>query len=58
MVDPKRFTPKKKLVIYIEAFIKLYNSKNNSQVYEIHAIVELEKMWTMTIKILCNLNTY
>lgn len=43
IVDLKQFIVKNKLIIYTRAFIELYISKNYSQVYEIHEIVELEK---------------
>ena len=55
MVDPKRFTPKGKLVIYIEALVELYNRRNHSQVHEIYGIVELEKMCASIAKNLRNL---
>ena len=50
LADPEQFTPKSKPVIYTEALIELYNWKNRGQVYEIHGIVELEKMRILIAK--------
>ncbi len=44
VADPKRFTLKNKPVTYTRAFVELYNWRNHGQVYEIHGIIELEKM--------------
>ncbi len=50
VVDPERFTDKGKPIIYIGAFVELYNWRNRGQVHEIHGIVELEKMRTSMAK--------
>ncbi len=48
IVDLEQFIDKGKSITYIKAFVELYNWKNYGQVYEIHGIVELEKMCTCT----------
>ncbi len=57
-MDPERLTDKGKLITYIGAFVKLYNWRNRRQVYEIHRMVELEKMRTSTAKYLHNLGAH
>lgn len=44
MADSKQFTLKGKPVIYIRAFVELYNQKNNGQVYDMHWMIKLEKI--------------
>ncbi len=44
VANPEWFTPKGKLVTYIEALVELYNWKNRGQVDKIHGMIELEKM--------------
>ncbi len=44
VADPKQFTPKGKSVIYTGAWVELYNWRNYGQVYEIHGMIELEKI--------------
>lgn len=34
IANPKLFTLKNKLIIYIKVFVELYNRKNYEQVYE------------------------
>lgn len=58
MADPKRFTPKDKLVTYTGVFVKFSNQRNCRQVYEIHEIIELEKIHALTIDNPCNLSAY
>ena len=58
VADLKQFTDKNKLIIYIKAFVELYNWRNRKQVYEIHRIVELEKIHALTTKHLCNFDTH
>ncbi len=58
IVDPEQFIDKSKPIIYIGAFIELYNERNRGQVHEIYGIVELEKMRAWTAKHLRNLGAY
>ena len=58
VADPKQFTPKCKPVIYIGAFVELYNWKNGGQIDEIHRIIELEKMHALIAENLRNLGTH
>ena len=58
VVDPKQFTFKDKPVIYIGVFVELYNWRNCGQVYEIHEMIELEKIYTSTAENLCNFGAY
>ncbi len=58
IVDPEQFTNKDKPIIYIEAFVELYNMKNCRQVYKIHKIVEFEKIYALTAKHSHNLSAY
>ncbi len=44
ITDPEAFMDKGKPIIYIKAFVELYNWRNRGQVHEIHGIVKLEKM--------------
>ena len=55
IADPEQFSPKSKLVTYIEIFVELYNWKNCGQVHEIK-MVELGKMRTLITKNPCNLS--
>ena len=50
VVDPEQFTNKSKSIIYIGIFVGLYNLKNHGQVYEIHKMVEFEKIYISTAK--------
>ncbi len=50
VADLERFTLKNKLVTYTEAFVELYNWKNRGQVYEIHKMIQLEKMCASIVK--------
>lgn len=52
------FTNKNKLIIYIGAFVKLYNWRNRGKVYKIYEIIELEKMRVSTAKYPRNLNLH
>ncbi len=58
IADPERFTDKSIPIIYIGAFVELYNWRNRRQVHEIHGMVELEKMRASTAEYLRNLGTY
>ena len=58
IADLKSFTNKNKLIIFIRAFIKLYNLKNRRQVHKFYRIVEFEKMYILMAKHLCNLAAY
>lgn len=58
VVDPKRFTLKNILVIYIGTFVKSYNWKKSGQIYEIHKMIEFEKMRTLIAKNSRNLDDY
>ncbi len=58
VADPERFTDKGKPIIYIRAFVELYNWSNRKQVYEIYGIVELKKIYTSTAKHSCNLGAH
>ena len=58
VVDPEQFTPKDKPVIYTGAFVELYIWKNSEQVHEIHKIIELEKMRTLTMENSRNLGAH
>ncbi len=44
MADLEQFTFKDKPVIYIGAFVELYNRRNCGQVHEIYGMIELKKM--------------
>lgn len=50
VADLEWFTAKGKIIIYIRAFVKLYNQRNYRQVYKIYKIVELEKWCILTAK--------
>lgn len=43
IAESKQFMAKNKLIIYIKAFIKLYQQRNHKQVYKIEKIIELKK---------------
>ncbi len=58
VADPEQFIDKSNLPIYIEAFVKLYIWRNRWQVYEIHGIVELKKMYISIAKYSYNLGAY
>ncbi len=58
MADLEWFTLKGKPVTYTEVFVELYNWRNHGQVYEIHEIIELEKMYALIAKNSCNLGAY
>ncbi len=58
VADPERFTPKGKPVKYTGALVEFYNWRNRRQVYEIHGIIELEKMRILFAENLCNLGIY
>ncbi len=58
VVNPKRFTPKNKLVTYTGALVELYNWKNHGQVHKIHRMIELEKMRGLITENLCNLGAH
>ena len=58
IVDLEQFTPKDKPVIYTRVFVDLYNWKNSGQVYEIHGMIELEKMRALTVENLRNLDAH
>ena len=58
VTDLEQFTDKNKSIIYIGAFVELYNWKNRGQVYEIHQIVKFEKIRNSTVKYLHNLGAY
>ncbi len=47
MADLEQFTLKGKPVTYIGAFVELYKRKNHRQVYEIHGMIELKKMYAL-----------
>ena len=42
IADPQQLNNKCKLVLYIGAFVKLFNWRNYGLVYEIYRIVEVE----------------
>ena len=48
--DLERFTHKGKRVTYTRAFVELYNWRNGRQVYEIHRMIELKKICSLTVK--------
>lgn len=50
IADPKQFTIKNKIMIYIRVFVKLYNYKNRKKVYEFYKIVLFEKLYNLTTK--------
>lgn len=54
----KRLIFKNKLVIYIRTFVKHYNQKNCSQIYEIYGIIKLRKMCILIAENLQNLDTH
>ena len=58
VADPKRFTPKGKLVTYTGTFVELYNWRNGGQAHEIHGMIELKKMRTSTAENPRNLVAY
>ena len=58
MADAECFIPKDKPVSYIGVFIKLYKWKNHAQVYEIHRMVKLKKMRTLTMENPRNLDVH
>ncbi len=51
IADLERLTDKSKPITYIGAFVELYNERNRGQVYEIHEVIELEKMCTSMAKL-------
>ena len=58
VADPERFTSKGKPVTYTRAFVEFYNWRNGGQVYQIHGMIELEKMRALTAKNFPNLSAY
>lgn len=56
--DLEQFTDKSLLIIYIEAFVELYNEKNHGQVYDIHEMIEFKNMCTSTAKHPYNLGAH
>ena len=58
IADLEKFTDKGKPITYIGVYVKLYNKKNNGQVYEIHGIVELKKMYASIAKYLYNFGAH
>lgn len=58
MIDLEQFIFKSKPVIYIKAFVKLYNWINRSQIYKIYKMVELEKMHALTANNFYNFDAY
>lgn len=58
VADLKQFTLKSKLIIYIEAFIELYNQRNYRQVHRIYKIIKLKKISTLTIENSLNLGVH
>lgn len=58
IADPERFTLKDQLVTYIGIFVELYNWRNHKQVYEIHGMIKLEKIYALITKNPRNLGTY
>lgn len=48
MVNPEQFTFKNMLVIYIKAFVELYNWTNHRQIYKIYRIIKLWKIRVLT----------
>lgn len=58
IINLEWFTLKDKLVIYTDAFIELYNAKNLRQVHEIYRMIELKKMYTLTVENLRNLDSH
>lgn len=58
VADLERCTLKSKLIIYIEAFIELYNQRNYRQVYGMYGIIKLEKISTLTVKNSPNLDVH
>lgn len=54
----QQLDPKKKQVIYIKAFIKIYNWYNHGLVYKTHEIVELEKYTILRAKNFLNFGVY
>ena len=51
MADSKSFILKGKPIIYIGAFIELYNKKNSGPLYEIQKMVRFKKMYALTTRI-------
>lgn len=58
MADPKLFISKNKPIIYIKAFVQLYNQKNHRQIFEINGIIKLEKIYILIAKNFCNLGAH
>lgn len=58
IADSERFTAKNNLIIYIEAFAKLYNQKICRQIYKIYKIIELKKWQNFIAKYPYNLGAY
>lgn len=54
----EQFTIKGKSAVYIGVFIELYHWKNFRQVYEIYKIIELKKIYDLTMKNLYSLDAY
>lgn len=55
---PKQFTTKDKPIIYFEAFIKYYNSKNYEQIHKIYETIKFKKIRILTLKNHYKLDTY
>lgn len=49
ITDSKQFTFKNKSVVYIKAFVELYNYKNYKKVYKIYNMIEFEKKFIRSI---------
>lgn len=58
MADSEWFILKRKPIIYIRAFIELYNKKNSGPLYEIQKMVRFKKIYALTTKNSYNLGNY
>ena len=58
IADLEQFILKSKPVIYTRAFVQLYNWKNHEQVHEIYTMIELKKMYALTVKNHYNLSAH
>ncbi len=58
IADPELFTNKDKQIIYIGAFVKLYNWGNYGQVHKIYEMVEFAKINNSTAKYPHNLDVH
>lgn len=49
MANSERFSLKSKPVIYTRTFVEFYNLRNYKQIHKIYGMIELQKIYTLTM---------